>query len=103
MRADKLLWFLRFAPSRNVAQAMAESGHIRRNGARIARAAAPVSVGDVLVVPLAIGVRVIELLAIPGRRGPAEEARTCYRVLDGPGAHLVAAAITDALKGDLQP
>jgi ribosome-associated heat shock protein Hsp15 len=38
MRIDKLLWFLRLAKTRSVAQAMAEAGHIRVNGRRIDRA-----------------------------------------------------------------
>lgn len=83
MRIDKLLWYLRLAASRPIAQAMAEEGHIRLNGRRVDRAHLKVSAGDVLVVPLGPGVRVIELLALPGRRGPAPEAQSCYRVLDG--------------------
>jgi ribosome-associated heat shock protein Hsp15 len=42
----------------------------------------PVCAGDVLTLPLGRGVRVIEILALPGRRGPASEAREHYRVLD---------------------
>ena len=75
MRIDKLLWYLRLAGSRTIAQAMAEEGHIRLNGRRVDRAHLKVSAGDVLVVPLGLRVRVIELLALPARRGPAPEAR----------------------------
>lgn len=82
MRIDKLLWYLRLAGSRTIAQAMAEEGHIRLNGRRVDRAHLKVSAGDVLVVPLGLRVRVIELLALPARRGPAPEAQSCYRVLD---------------------
>ncbi|HIQ17747.1 MAG TPA: RNA-binding S4 domain-containing protein [Novosphingobium capsulatum] len=82
MRIDKMLWFLRFAASRGLAQGWVEEGHIRLNGRRIERCSAGVKVGDVLVLPLRSGVRVIEILALPGRRGPALEAQTCYRVLD---------------------
>ena len=71
MRIDKLLWFLRFAKTRPIAQAMAETGHIRCNGRRIDRAHQRIAAGDVLVVPLPAGVRAIEVLAIPVRRGPA--------------------------------
>jgi len=38
VRIDKLLWFLRLAKTRGVAQAMAEEGHIRVNGRRVDRA-----------------------------------------------------------------
>lgn len=104
MRIDKLLWFLRFAKTRPNAQAMAEDGHIRLNGRRIDRAHQKVGVGDVLVLPLAAGVRVIELLVIPARRGPAPEAQTCYRVLDGATDLPIAARKSiDAATEDPQP
>jgi len=37
------------------------------------------------------GVVVIELLALPARRGPASEAQSCYRVLDERGTNPIAA------------
>lgn len=82
MRIDKLLWFLRFARSRSVAQGIAQQGHVRLNGKRIDKAHQNVSAGDVLTLPLAQRVLVIEVLALPERRGPAPEAQSCYRVLD---------------------
>lgn len=103
MRVDKLLWFLRFAKSRPLAQAMAEEGHMRLNGRRIDRAHQKIAPGDVLVLPLPAGVRVIELLVLPERRGPAPEARACYRVLDGAKDLTIAAAVTHAAEEDLQP
>jgi ribosome-associated heat shock protein Hsp15 len=84
MRIDKLLWFLRFAKSRSIAQAMAARGHIRLNGRRVDRSHQKVTAGDILTIPLGRRVRVIELLALPDRRGPAPEAQSCYRVLDEP-------------------
>lgn len=83
MRVDKLLWFLRLAKTRPAAQALAEEGHMRLNGRRIDRAHQKIAVGDVLTVPTQAGVRVVEIVALPARRGPAPEAQTCYRVLDG--------------------
>ena len=104
MRIDKLLWFLRFAKTRSIAQAMAESGHIRLNGRRVERAHHKVAAGDVMVFATGESVRVIELLALPQRRGPAAEAQSCYRVLDGGGDLPIAAANrNDAAEGDLQP
>jgi ribosome-associated heat shock protein Hsp15 len=91
MRLDKLLWFLRLARTRGAAQALVEAGHIRRNGQRVERCAQPVGVGDVLVLPLPRGVTVIELVALPDRRGPAAEAQSCYRVLDERAANPIAA------------
>ena len=82
MRIDKLLWWLRFCKTRPAALALVEQGHIRLNGRRVERAHLAVATGDVLVLPLPAGVRVIEILTLPGRRGPASEAQSCYRVLD---------------------
>ncbi|MFN4136153.1 MULTISPECIES: RNA-binding S4 domain-containing protein [Novosphingobium] len=82
MRIDKFLWFTRFAGSRGLAQDWVGAGHIRINGRRIERCSAGVKTGDVLVLPMRSRVTVIEVLAIPARRGPALEAQACYRVLD---------------------
>lgn len=104
MRIDKLLWFLRIFKTRALAQAQAEEGHIRLNGRRVERAHQKVAPGDVLVIPAHSGVRVIEVLALPVRRGPAPEAQACYRVLDEPSPFPIAAPQrTDAAEGDLQP
>lgn len=96
MRLDKLLWYLRFAKTRPLAQALAEEGHIRLNGRRVERSAHKVAAGDVLVLPLPGGVRVIEVLDLPQRRGPAAEAATCYRELDVAATNPIAAAGTVA-------
>ena len=82
MRLDKLLWVLRLAHSRSFAQDWIAAGHFRLNGRRIERASAAIKPGDVLVLPLRQSVRVIEVLALPSRRGPAAEAQAGYRVLD---------------------
>ena len=82
MRIDKLLWFLRFTRTRSLAQSLVEAGHIRHNGRRVERAHVRIAQGDVLVLPLPSGIRVVEIVALPMRRGPAIEAQTCYRVLD---------------------
>lgn len=100
MRIDKLLWFLRLTKTRSAAQALVGAGHIRLNGRRVERVAQAVAVGDVLVVPVPRGVTVIALDTIPARRGPAAEAQSCYRVLDGQGANPIAAGETPATRGD---
>ena len=104
MRIDKLLWFLRLARTRGLAQTMTESGHLRLNGRRVERAHLKVSPGDVLVLMRGESVIAIEVLSLPSRRGPAPEAQACYRVLDDmPGLPLAAAPPTTAAEGDLQP
>jgi len=104
MRIDKLLWFLRFAKTRTIARDMAMDGHIRVNGRRIERAHQSIAIGDILTIPLGKNVRVIELIQLPGRRGPASEAQSCYRMLDEARSFPIAAANRNQFeKGDLQP
>lgn len=103
MRVDKLLWFMRLAKSRTLAQSMAESGHMRLNARRIDRAHQKIAIGDVLTMWSPSGVQVIEILALPTRRGPAPEAQACYRRLDGHGVNPIAALPIEAfVKEELQ-
>jgi ribosome-associated heat shock protein Hsp15 len=90
MRIDRLLFNLRFVKSRTLAQRWIAESHIRRNGERVTRQDQAVAAGDVLTLPLGREVLVIELLALPARRGPASEARQCYRPLDAGGAKGIA-------------
>lgn len=103
MRIDKLLWFLRFTKTRSLSQALAESGHIRLDGRRVERASQAVGVGSVLVLPLPAGIRVIQILALPTRRGPGAEAQLCYRVLDAAGAIPIAANSAPPSRPGLEP
>ena len=90
MRIDKLLWHLRLAKTRSVAQSLVATGHVRRNGQRVLRASVDVIEGDTLTLPLPSGVRVIELISLPARRGPPAEAQGCYRTLDPGGETAIA-------------
>ena len=103
MRIDKLLWHLRFTRSRSQAQALVQTGHVRLNTRRVERTAQPVAPGDVLVLPLAQGVRVIEVLTLPARRGPASEAQSCYRTLDARAEITIAPVDTVKPEGTLLP
>lgn len=104
MRVDKLLWYLRLTKTRVIAQAMAEAGHMRLNGRRVDRAHQKVAVGDILTLPTGEGIRVIAVLALPSRRGPAPEAQSCYRELDATKDFPLAAPQNNtAAEGDLQP
>ncbi|MEZ5655622.1 MAG: RNA-binding S4 domain-containing protein [Sphingobium sp.] len=81
LRIDKYLWFARLAKSRSVAQQMAERGIMRVNGRRIDRAHSPVRAGDLITLVHGDQIRVVRVLALPQRRGPASEARLCYEDL----------------------
>lgn len=96
MRVDKLLWFLRLAASRSFAQDWVLAGHIRLNSRRIDKPGTAIKCGDVLTLPLRGQVRVIAVLALPPRRGPAAEALACYRVLDGAAENPIAASKQNA-------
>lgn len=103
MRIDKLLWFLRLAPSRSLAQQWVLEGHFRLNGKRVLKPSTAISLGDVLTVPLRSRVAVIELAAMPNRRGPAPEAQACYRVLDERTENPIAASEIVTPEGNIPP
>lgn len=90
MRIDRLLFYLRFAKTRSKAQQWISKGHIRCNGARVQKQDLQIGVGDVLTLPLPRIVEVIEIVSLPTRRGPASEARACYRSLDADTAMAIA-------------
>jgi len=100
MRIDRLLHALRFAKSRTLAQRWIGESHIRCNGERVVDQDLEVAIGDILTLPLRSKVLVIELTALPARRGPGSEARACYRPLDAGGAKRIADAIAE---GKVQP
>ena len=70
---------LRFARSRSSAQAMVSGGHMRLNGRGVERTAQAIAIGDVLTFAQGTRIRVVEILSLPVRRGPANEARGHYR------------------------
>lgn len=80
-RLDKWLWCARFATTRTACASMAESGLLRVNRQATDKPHAKIRVGDVLTLPLYAGVRVIEVLALSERRGPAAEAQALYRAI----------------------
>ena len=70
--------------SRGDCAALAADGLIRINRQPTDKAHARVRIGDVLTVPTRSEVRVVRVLALATRRGPATEAQTLYeQVLGG--------------------
>ena len=78
MRLDRFLFFIRMVKSRTLAQGLIESGNVRVDGKRVAKPAEEVRVGSVIAFPLRGQVRVLRVLSLPARRGPASEAQGCY-------------------------
>jgi ribosome-associated heat shock protein Hsp15 len=78
MRLDKFLFFVRLTKTRGLAQAIVEQGHVRIDGAPVARSHQEIAPGQVVTLPLHGQVRVVRIDALPARRGPATEAQACY-------------------------
>jgi len=85
VRIDRFLFFIRLVKSRTLAQAVIGAGHVRIDGKRVEKSSDEVRVGSTVALPLHDKVRVLRVLALPERRGPAAEARACYEEL-GPKA-----------------
>lgn len=81
MRIDRFLFFARLLKSRTLAQGLVETGHVRIDRKRVEKSSEEVRVGSVVALPLHDKIRVLRVLALPGRRGPAAEARACYEEL----------------------
>jgi ribosome-associated heat shock protein Hsp15 len=81
LRLDKWLWFTRVVKTRAIAQELAASGHVRVNGQRAESAAKSIRTGDVLTIALPSRVRVLKVLDVAERRGPASEAVHLYEEL----------------------
>ena len=90
-RIDKWLWYARLAKSRTAAQALAVSGRVRVNSEKNQSASRGLKTGDVLTVALDSGVRVLRVVLLGERRGPAPEARLLYDDLSPPAAEQEAA------------
>jgi ribosome-associated heat shock protein Hsp15 len=82
IRIDRLLVYLRFARTRSAAQAMIATCALRHNRKHVLRGSQQVRIGDVLTIALGDRVRVIELTALPDRRGPPAQAQAHYREVD---------------------
>jgi ribosome-associated heat shock protein Hsp15 len=78
-RLDKWLWCARFMRQRADCARLVAEGRLRVNRQPTDKPHARLRVGDVLTLPLRGEVRVIEVLALGVRRGPAEDARLLYR------------------------
>ena len=90
LRLDKWLFHARFFRPRELAAGLAESGHLRINAQPCRKPGHGVTPGDVLTFPQGGRIRVVRILALSERRGPAPEAQALYEDLDPPGADTTA-------------
>jgi ribosome-associated heat shock protein Hsp15 len=77
-RLDKWLWCARFMRARSDCARLVAEGLIRINRQPTDKAHARLRAGDVLTMPLHGRVRVVRVLSLARRRGPATEARLLY-------------------------
>ena len=84
LRLDKWLWFARFVKSRALASKLVEAGGFRVNAQPTSKAHYAVKPGDTLTFPLGHHIRIIKIVALGTRRGPAPEAQALYEDLDPP-------------------
>jgi ribosome-associated heat shock protein Hsp15 len=85
IRIDRLLVYLRFARTRSAAQTLIDTHALRRNRKHVLRGSEQARIGDVLTLATGGGVRVVELLALPDRRGSPAQAASHYREVDSDG------------------
>jgi ribosome-associated heat shock protein Hsp15 len=84
IRLDKWLWQARFFRARPIACAMIAEGALRVNGNRCLKPGFSIGPGDTLTFLQADRVRVIRVLDIGQRRGPATEAQRLFLDLAPP-------------------
>lgn len=82
MRLDKWLWHARFFKTRSLATRFIEKARCRIDGRVVEKAHAAIAPGMVLTFALGPRVRVVRVVALGERRGPAAEARTLYEEID---------------------
>jgi ribosome-associated heat shock protein Hsp15 len=78
LRLDKWLWQARFFKTRALAAELAIRRKIRINSVPVAKPHYRVRPGDVLTFPQGRSIRVVRVLALGARRGPASEAQALY-------------------------
>ena len=78
-RLDKWLWCARMMRARADCARLIAEGSLRINRQPTEKPHARLRVGDIVTMPLRGEVRVLEVLALASRRGPAPEARMLYR------------------------
>ena len=84
MRVDKWLWHARFMRSRSKASKFCQSNNLRVNGNIVYKAHYLVKPNDVLTFTMGNNIRVIKILNIGFRRGPASEAEELYDDISPP-------------------
>ena len=84
LRLDKWLWHGRFFKTRSLAATVVASGTVRVNAVKVHKRSTLIAPDDVLTFPQAEAIRVVRVVAVGTRRGPATEAQGLYDDLAPP-------------------
>jgi len=84
LRLDKWLWYARFFKTRSAATKAIQGGRFRLDGTIMAKPHRQAVCGQVLTFVQGSQVRVVRILALGWRRGPAPEAALLYEDLAPP-------------------
>ena len=84
MRIDKWLWSARFFKTRADATRCVAGGRMRLDGEPMSKPHRQIRPGHVLTFAKGDDIRVIRIVALASRRGPATEARLLYEDLAPP-------------------
>ena len=86
LRLDKWLWYARLFKSRSTASRLCAAGRLRIDGTIVKKAHHIIKIGDILTFPQSRLIRVVKVVALATRRGPAPEARLLYEDLKPPSS-----------------
>ena len=81
-RLDKWLWCARFMKTRADCARLITLGSVRLNRQATDKPHARLRPGDVITLPLRDTVRVVQVVSLATRRGPAPEAQALYELIE---------------------
>ncbi len=84
IRLDKWLWQARFFKTRSLSASKIAGGKVRLNGTKTLKPGQKLRVGDTLTFAQGRDIRLIRVVELGERRGPASEAQQLYDDLDPP-------------------
>jgi len=90
LRIDKWLWYARLLKTRSLATKFVQAGHVRVNREKISAASHGLKVGDVLTIAIYGRVRVLKVINLGTRRGPAPEAAGLFEDMTPPELQIAA-------------
>jgi len=103
IRIDKWLWHARFFKSRTLAGKFCQAGNVRLNDKLITKAHVMVGPDDVLTFARGTLVKVVKVINIGTRRGPAPEAQGLYEDLSPPPPKKANRSFIPAKTGEREP